>query len=498
MSNFQHHFPFDLLPDAGHFPLPKFQAAVQECLNERKVPLKMPYFTAAAACAAAAQHLVDFDNAVIGTVGTNLYVLVSATSGERKTAVRRDFFAAFDEVNSEIKSQFNQAEDQYQEQHHKWQREGQGLSVELATAPKIGLCIEAIQLRRDEHYLRKPVKPCLLNLSMKEPNHASLLRALTNFPCTTIVSGDCATYLRSTILQFDTLFCDTWSYEVIDEPRVSVESYYRENPRLAMLLMIQPNKLSTILKSTLGVGGLDSGLFARMVYCNVESTRGERFLDTDASAAPVEKCCRNEFKRNLKELLREGAQAIATPGHTRKVLRFGKEAASLWVRYYNFVEEQSKPGGRYENAYECSSRLPENVARMAAGFHVAERFEGDEIGMECLLSAIALCDESSKDYVSTFVPEDLDEVDAMRLYDWLVEKLRVQPARDGIRVAREHDFNYVSTLSKYAPTRRMRGKNIHALLAILVRKNLVEVRLVRVGRGQTAEKIRLLQAREKI
>lgn len=492
MSDFQHQFPVDLLPKAGHFPLPKFQAAVQECLNERKVPVKMPYFVAAAACAAAAQHLFDFENSVLGKIGTNLYVLVNAASGERKTAVRRDFFAAFDEVNSELKDQFNRAESQYQEQQHRWKREDQGLSAELTAASKVGLCVEEITLRMDEHYRRKPVKPRLLNLSMKEPNHASLLRALTDYPCTTIVSGDCATYLRSTILPSDTLFCDTWSYELIDEPRVSVESYYCENPRLAVLLMIQPNKLAVILKSALGVGGLDSGLFARMIYCNVESTRGGRFLDIDAIAAPVEQSSRNEFKCNLKKLLREGAKAMATPGHTRKVLRFGKDAADLWVRYYNYVEEQSKRGGRYEKVYECSTRLPENVARMAAGFHVTERFEGHEIGVECLLSAIAICDESSKDYVETFVPEDPDEADAMHLYEWLVEKLRIQPTRNGGRISRELDFQYVSTVSRRSPSRRMRGKSIHRPLAVLVQKKLIEVLSVPVGRGQTAEKIRLI------
>lgn len=495
MSNLKHSFPHHLLPEAGQFPLPMFQAAVQECLNERRVSPKMPYFVAAAACAAAAQHLVDVDSPVIGTVGTNLYVLVSAASGERKTAARRDFFAAFDEVNSEIKHQFNQDEAQYQEQQDRWKREGQRLSAELAAAPRKGLCLEAIQLRRDEHSHRKPVKPRLMNLSMKEPNRASLLRALTDYPCTTIVSGDCSTYLRSSILCFDTLYCDTWSSEVINEPRVSVESYYRENPRLAMLLMIQPNKLAVILKSALGIGALDSGLFARMVYCNAESTRGERFVDIDTIDAPVETRCRDQFKHNLKELLREGAQAMATPDHTRKALRFGKEAARLWTYYYNFIEEQAKPGGLYEKAYECATRLPENAARMAAAFHVTERFDGDEIGTECLLSAIAICNESLRDYMHTFVPEDQDEADAMRLYEWLVEKLRNQPARNGVRLQREYDYEYVSTISQRSPSRRMRGKKVHALLAILEQKNLIEIVTVPVGRGQTVEKIRLVDHR---
>lgn len=492
MRNINHPFPFDRLPKAGDFPLPKFQAAVQECLSERKVSLKMPYFTAAAAYCAAAQPLADMITPTGGKLGTNIYVLVNAISGEGKTNVRLDFFRAFDEVNSELKLQFKEAETHYQAQAYRWKREGQVLSAELAAAPKIGLSTEAIKLRIDEHYYRKPVEPCELDLSMKEPKYASLMLALTNFPCTTIVSGDCAKYLRTTILPFDTLFCDTWSYELIDDPRVSVASYYREDPRLAMLLMIQPNKLATIVKSALGQAGLDSGLFSRMVYCNAERAAGGRFLDIGIIDMPVETCCRDEFNRNLKKLLIEGAQAMATPGSRRRELRFNKEAAELWIRYFNFVEEQRQPGGRYERAIECAARLAENVARMAAGFHVAERFDGNEIGVECLLCAIAICDESSRDYMETFVPEDPDEADAMALYGWLVEKLRNEPARAGGRIQRAHDLTYVRDVSRYAPARRMRGRNIHELLAILAEKDLVRVWFQQVRRGQKAERIELL------
>lgn len=492
MNDPQHPFPFHLLHKAGHFPLPRFQAAVQECINEHKVPLKMPYFTAAAACCAAAQSLADMMTPTGGTLGTNIYVLVNAISGEGKTKVRRDFFRAFDEVASELKYQFKQAEAHYRKQEFRWKREGQLLSAELAAAPQMGLNAETVRLRIDEHYRRKPVEPCGLDLSMKEPQYASLLRALTNFPCTTIVSGDCAKYLRTTVLPLDTLFCDTWSYEVIDDPRVSVASYYREDPRLAMLLMIQPSKLATILKSATGQEGLDSGLFARMVYCNVERTGDGRFLDIGIIDTPVETRCRDEFNHNLKEILLEGAQAMATPGYRRRKLRFNKEAAELWIRYFNFVEEQRQPGGRYERAIECAARLAENVARMAGGFHVAERFEGDEVGVECLMCAIAICDESSRDFMGTFVSEDPDEADAMTLYDWLVEKLRNGPARGVGRIQREHDFTYVRDISRYAPARRMRGRNIHALLAILVDKGLARIWFQQVRRGQTVERIELL------
>ncbi|GAB1594737.1 DUF3987 domain-containing protein [Lysobacter claricitrinus] len=491
MSNFQRYFPFDQLPKAGHFPLPKLQAAVQECINDRKVPVKMPYYAASAASCAAAQPLFDVHKPAGGRVGTNLFALVNAGPGERKTHVRYDFFRAFDEVNTELKHQFKQAMSHYQEQDHHWKREDKILVAELGATAKNEENLEAVRARIAQHYQRKPMLPCQMSVSMKEPKYAPLMRALTDFPCTTIVSGDCASYLRDTILPLDTLFCDTWSAESIDDPRVSVASYWCENPRLSMFLMLQPEKLKSITESKKGRGGRDSGLFGRTVYCDAGSTQGGRFLETDVVHSPADTRYRDEFNRNLKELLLEGSNAMRSPDYRRKILRFGKEAARIWVLYHNYVEEQSRQGGRYEKARDCASKLADNVARMAAGFHVAERFEGVEIGMECLMSAIALCDESSADYVTTFV-QDPDEVDAMVLYDWLVKKLRDQPLGEGQRLRREHDFRYVSTVSQYAPGRRMRGARIHALLATLARKNLIEIRVIQVGRGQTVERIRLI------
>ncbi|NJC00226.1 hypothetical protein GGR63_000113 [Xanthomonas sp. 3272] len=492
MNNFQHSFPFEMLPKAGDFPLPKFQAAIQECLNARKVPVKMPYFTAAAAYCSAAQLLFDVETPNGGKFGTNIYALVSANSGEGKTSVRHDFFRAFDEIQSDLKHQFNQAEASYQQQEDRWKREEQVLSANLATAVKKGLDIEAIKERCDEHDRRKPAGPREFNLSMKEPKYAPLLRALTDFPCTTIISSDCAMYLRSSILPSDTLFCDTWSHETINDPRVSVASYYCEDPRLAMLLMIQPNKLASIVKSVVGAAGLDSGLFARMVYCSSERSNGGRFLDINSANMPVETRYRDEFNRNMKEILLEGVQAISSPGYSRKVLRFGTEAAKIWMLYFNYIEEQRQLGGRYERANDCAARLAENAARMAAGFHAAERFEGDEIGVECLLSAIAICDHSSQDYMKTFIPEDPDEVDAMHLYEWLREKLGSQPTHSVGRVPLQMDYDRVSTVSRLSPSRRMRGKKVHKLLDILVRKGLIEIFSVPGARGQTTEKVRLI------
>ncbi|MBK6416067.1 hypothetical protein [Thermomonas sp.] len=58
---------------------------------------------------------------------------------------------------------------------------------------------------------------------------------------------------------------------------------------------------------------------------------------------------------------------------------------------------------------------------MAAGLHVLEGFES-EVGLDCLLCAIALCDEASRDYLNHIAPKDEDEIEAVALKVWLVQK----------------------------------------------------------------------------
>lgn len=490
MTKFKHHFPFDQLPELRSLPLRRFDAAAEECTIARQVPCKLSYFTAAAACCAAAQTLVDVAKPEGGTVGTNVYALISAASGERKTDVRRDLFGAFDQIDIELKAQFARESTEYDAHLRSWHRIEKALAYELKSAK--GPEKDGVLQQMDDHDMRKPVAPAEMRASLKEPGMAPLKRAMSDFPCISIISGDCATYLREVILPNDTMFCDTWSGEKIDDPRITVASYYCEQPRLTCLLMIQPEKFEPILESKNGKGAIDSGYFGRTLFCNAGTTQGTRFLNLEVHSASVGSNHRDVFTRNITELLLEGVDAMRATKYQRKVLRFNEEASRMWKLYYNYVEEQRGVDGRYYKIGDFANKLPDNVARMAAAFHVTERFEGVEIGIECLMTSILMWDESSKDYAETFTRVDPDEADAMLLYSWLKEKLLDEPARQGIRVARQYQFHYVSTVSQFAPSRRMRGKSIHPLLAILARKGLISIHFDPVGRGQAAEKIRLL------
>ncbi|MEE9877471.1 MAG: hypothetical protein DI584_00040 [Stenotrophomonas sp.] len=489
MTTFEHHFPFHLLPKLRELPLRRFDAAAEECTLDRQVPPELAYFTAATACCAAAQALVDVTKPAGGIVGTNVYALISAPPGERKTDVRRDFFGAFDQVDVELKADFTQENANYEANLRQWVRKEKSLAHDSKSAK--GLDNDEILKQMDDHDMRKPAPPIEIRASLKEPGIASLKRALTNFPCLSIVSGDCAVYLRDVVLPNDTMLCDTWSGEKIDDPRITVASYYCEQPRLTILLMIQPDKFTPILNSKSGQGAIASGYFGRTLYCEAVS-KGGRFLDFENNTKPIGSTHRDEFTRNIKALLLDGVAAMRATTYKRRMLRFDAEASTAWTLYYNYVEEQRRADGRYHRAGDFASKLPDNVARMAAAFHVTERLDGDEIGMECLMTAILIWDYSSDQYVKKFAKACQDEADADYLYDWLYKKLRSEPVGAGERVAREHTLQHVSTLSQYAPCRRMRGRKIHDLLSIMVRKGLISIHVYPVGRGQTAEKIRLL------
>jgi len=164
------------------------------------------------------------------------------------------------------------------------------------------------------------------------------------------------------------------------------------------------------------------------------------------------------YNQRFATLLTEYIESLSAGNYRRRVLKFSAEASRTWIAYFNYVESNIKAGGRYEKAGDHASKLADNVARVAAGLHVLEGFEG-EIGMDCLLSAIALCNEASKDYMTHLAPKNEDEIEALVLKDWLVKHY----------VCKRTNWVDLNRLVQFGPNHMRSAKIIHRYLEILER-----------------------------
>ncbi len=104
-----------------------------------------------------------------------------------------------------------------------------------------------------------------------------------------------------------------------------------------------------------------------------------------------------------------------------KTLEFSPNAKVLWVDFANHVEHHLNPGGMYCEVRDAASKTAENVARMAALFHVSEGRSG-EIQADSVNQALQICEWYLGEFKRIFAPAPpipQEQLDAMSLDAWL-------------------------------------------------------------------------------
>ena len=471
-------FPFDQLPQAGEFKLPRYQAAVLEVIEEHQVPERMAYYIGMTACCAAAQTRADAYKPRGGLVGLGVYTLLSAISGERKTTVDGEFFRSFVGCNEEIKA-WSSIEAKRNTVHQKvWNLKMRKLTSKYEEAKELGKDTTQLLQEMKDHAELEPDECSEWSIVMKDFTVPALKLGLKNVPCIAILSSDCWKLFAQTILPNDDDFCQIWSNESINVSRVK-GGYTVLNPRVTKCISIQPDKLKLIMAEK-GAESIASGYLGRVIYVKCGSTIGTRL----SRYAPTDRAGRDLFNKGIKEVLDAYLTALKAGNYSRTILKFSSDASHLWIEYLDYVEKQMREGGRYSKAIDHGSKLADNVARIAAAFHFAEGFEGD-IGVDCVLTAIALCNEASKDYMEDIVPKDQEDLDAMELYEWLKNRDFITGSTKG-RAGRFIDVENISQIAQFGPYRLRKASVIKNLLGVLVRKGLIQIgRRSQPGRRDT-------------
>lgn len=452
-------FPFDKLPRLGAFPLPIYQGAVNEVIRANKVPPKLAHYCAVAAAGALAQMHVDVQKPAGGIVPAGVYVLLQGKSGERKTKVDECFFEELRKPNKAHRQRYLDEAEAYKVRVRIWKRKEKVLMDALDKAYVDGRDTGAIESTIFDHGKSKPEEPRETKLVFNDVTIAALKNKLEESPNATLLSSDGKKVLKDLLLQNDADVNQIWSGEEIDVLRVEARSYILDGVRFTFSVMIQNDSLARIMLDK-GKEGKESGFFARVIFSDVGSTIGERLIDVIEAPIPDLK----GYNQRVATLLTEYGEAVAAGSYRRRVLKFSTEASRAWIAYFNYVESNIKAGGRYEKAGDHASKLADNVARIAAGLHVLEGFEGD-IDMDCLLCAIALCDEASRDYMEHLAPKDEDEIEAVAFKDWLVQKY----------VSKRMIWIEVNRLLQFAPNRMRSARSIHRYLEILERDEYLVV-----------------------
>jgi hypothetical protein len=248
------------------------------------------------------------------------------------------------------------------------------------TAALLQLRAQLIELAQ-----QKPDPVIVPNLFYEDTNNPALVMGLAEgWPSSSIWSDEGGVFFGShsftsssdQAMALLALANKLWGANSYDRTRLTMRSAVLEGRRLTFMLMLQPLVMDRVLQMS-GGAARGMGFLARFLPTWPTSKIGERPYRKPASGMPR----RDALAKRLTDLLnlplpfdpaKPGKFILEPP-----VLWLQGRAKELWVDFYNGIEFDLGKDRKYADVADIGSKIAEQAARMAGGFHV---FENGPVG----------------------------------------------------------------------------------------------------------------------
>ncbi|WP_426245091.1 YfjI family protein [Pseudomonas sp. TWR3-1-1] len=442
-------------------PFPLVNAVLDELERNTKAPRPLLMFGLMTALSVSIQGLFDVRKPNGQRVPISLLLLTVAESGERKSFTAEKFLAP-------IRLFQKKQESIWQEQLSEWKvKEKIWLIKNKEIEKKIkSLCCKQestaeVELELMKHTKDRPARPRQFKMLYDDSTSEALFCGLyENLSTAGIISSEGGLKGRA----FNDLPKQNamWSGDPIVVDRKVAESYQLYGARLTFSVMTQPVAFKAYMKAR-GDDARGSGLWARFLVCHPSSTRGKRLLDdTTLSYEHI-----HRYAERIEQLLKCNLDLLSDPCKERAEIVFSPAASKLWVEVFNEIESGIAENGRFDKAADLASKLADNIARVAALFHVFEANEGG-ISLEALVFSVDLCLWCSDEFFHLFMPASEVELDVIQLEKWLRQK-------------RVEGYSWVkrNTIMQYGPRTLRSKKRLDACLDEMALQDLVSFSEVR-------------------
>jgi putative DNA primase/helicase len=414
-------YPVDALP-------PMLREAVLEVQAFVQAPAALVACSALSTLSVAAQGLVNVrrDAQLVGPV--SLYVLAVAESGERKTTCDRILGAALrewerDRTRAAVPEQAAHAS-----------------ATAVLQAKRDGL-LEAIRRKRRDGHDTAEDEAALNDLAQTTPQAVPVPRLLyadatpealshalaSGWPSGAVMSAEAGAVFGAHGMGYETIMRNLallnvlWDGGEIAIDRRSKPSFRLRDRRLTFGLMVQPEALRGFLERA-GTLPRGSGFIARFLIAWPASTQGTRSYRVAPESMPAVE----RFGQRIRELLDTPLCTHADGGLQPIELALSPPAHSAWVQAHDRIERALASGGDFADIRDVAAKAAENVARLAALFHVLAHGPGGVVNAETIHAAATIIGwhlhEARRLLSDLDTPADLSA--AIRLDAWLIAEAR--------------------------------------------------------------------------
>ena len=354
----------------------------------------------------------------------SMYFLTCGGSGDRKSSVDTAFSRAARAWEQNIRQKIAPDFSRACLLHETWKMERDAVLSRLKRAMVNNEYTEDLKEELAHLIADEPEVPLRPMLYFEDSTEESLSFELAHgWPSAALWSDEAAIVLGSHSMQnnptkFVALLNRTWDGNPLSIKRKNQDNFTLENRRLTINLMMQPLLLQKLANQAKGICR-QSGFLARCLLAYPMSTMGQRFY----REAPDKIEGLDDFAAHIISCLNQSEHLTVEGCINIPTLALGSSAKKIWVEFFNEIESGLKPQGMWSDIKDFASKAAENVARLAALFHVFVGRSG-EISPDSIEQAITIIRwhlEETRRLLAPF-PNDTGYTDAEKLMRWLLSK----------------------------------------------------------------------------
>ncbi|HAT1685239.1 TPA: DUF3987 domain-containing protein [Klebsiella oxytoca] len=404
-----------------------FQQIISCIYGKTKAAVELIFATLQGSMALACQDMydVEIDDGVI--VPVSHFHIILARSGSRKTTVYRIAMAQIHQTERELAEVFSVRLKEYGWQYVLWDEESRSLKKLLQKAVRQKEGVEKARNELEECLKNEPIKPVRVRLTVTDPTPEALLKELGEYPSLGITSDE-GSALHESIMRRKTAIPNTlWCGDDYRVSRVSTGSTDIKDPRLGMLLMIQPEPHDSTLKS-LSNAIRATGSYARTL--TMDLTLLTRLIDADELVSGDESDL-EKFYAIQKQHILAGIER-RKKNQPRLCMTFAPDAKKRLREVGRYVKYLMQPGKKLYHHNDWAARYCEHTARNAAVMQLFITPDSTVITLETLEAALLI----SEWYLNHFIVK-MDAVrgpsHSERVLGWLENHLVKNGSYDFLR-----------------------------------------------------------------
>ena len=410
-------YPIDALPDS-------IRCAVLEVAGFVKAPIPLIAQSALTALSLAIQVHIDVERAEKLTGPCSLFMLAIADSGERKSSCDRYFTNALYDYEAREKEKAKPLVRAYQTALDAWEAQRSGVKSKITTLAKEGQPNEDQIKQLEDLDRNKPKPPRVPRLIYADATPEALASCLANqWPSGGVLSNEAGVVFGGHAMGNDSamrnmaLLNQLWDGWLSATDRKTTESFAAMVARLTMGLQVQEDPLRAFFANTKGLAR-GTGFLARFLISWPTSTQGTRnFTDAPANWPALA-----AFNNRLTAILNRHAPVDDNGVLTPTMLKLNPDAKQAWIHCHDAIEKELSTGGDLYDLRDVGSKAADNVARLAALFHVFNGSIG-AIDNNCIESAGTIVawhlQEAKRFFGELAVPTEV--FNQIRLEKWLLD-----------------------------------------------------------------------------